>query len=88
MKKSILITTLFIFTVATMCVSVVSDNTVEFDEHSSPISEFKGSFQFMEEHNPFSDPSNIIHGISGYFGPINEEAQFPTGPAVGFGYPD
>lgn len=88
MKKSILITTLFIFAVATMCVSVVSDNSVEFDDYSSPIPDFKGSFQFMEKNDPFSDQSNIIHGISGYFGPINEEAPFPTGPAVGFGYPD
>lgn len=88
MKKNILITTLFIFAVATMCVSVANDHSVEFDDYSSPIPDFQGSFQFMEENDAFSGPSNIIHGISGYFEPINEEAPFPTGPAVGFGYPD
>jgi len=88
MKKNILITTLFIFAVATMCVSVASDNSVEFDDYSSPIPDFQGSFQFMEENDAFSGPSNMIHGILGYSGPINEEVQFPIGPVVGFGYPD
>ena len=88
MKKNIIMTTLFIFAVATMCVSVANDHSVEFEDYSSQIPDFEGSFQFIEENDSFSDPSNIIHGISGYFEPINEEAPFPTGPAVGFGYPD